>query len=113
MRRSGILLHPTSLPGKHGIGDLGKPAFSFANFLAAAGQSLWQVLPLGPPGYGNSPYQCSSSLAGNPLLIDLEELAAQGLLSLEDLQELPAFPADRVDFGAVIQYKWRFLRKAA
>jgi 4-alpha-glucanotransferase len=113
MRRSGILLHPTSLPGRHGIGDLGKPAFSFADFLAAAGQSLWQVLPLGPPVYGNSPYQCSSSMAGNPLLIDLEELAQQGLLSLEDLQELPTFPADRVDFEAVSQHKWRFLRKAA
>jgi 4-alpha-glucanotransferase len=113
MRKSGILLHPTSLPGRHGIGDLGKPAFGFADFLSASGQSLWQVLPLGPPVYGNSPYQCSSSMAGNPLLIDLEELARQGLFSPEDLEQVPIFPADRVDFGTVIQHKWRFLRKAA
>ena len=71
-RASGILLHPTSLPGRFGIGDLGKEAYWFADFLASTGQHLWQVLPLGPTGYGNSPYQCVSVFAGNPLLISLE-----------------------------------------
>ena len=73
-RSSGILLHPTSLPGRYGIGDLGAEARRFVDFLAAAGQTLWQVLPLGPTGYGDSPYQCFSARAGNPLLISLESL---------------------------------------
>ena len=71
-RSSGVLLHPTSLPGPFGIGDLGASAFEFIDLLAAAGQRLWQVLPLGPTGYGNSPYQCFSAFAGNPLLIGLD-----------------------------------------
>ncbi|HQH73066.1 MAG TPA: 4-alpha-glucanotransferase, partial [bacterium] len=71
-RASGILLHPTSLPGRYGIGDLGPEAYRFVDFLAGAGQRLWQVLPLGPTGYGDSPYQCFSAFAGNPLLINLE-----------------------------------------
>jgi len=113
MRNSGILLHPTSLPGQYGIGELGKWAYQFVDFLAAGGQRLWQVLPLGPPGYGNSPYQCFSSIAGNPLLISLESLAEQGLLTAADLRQAPEFPASHVDFGAVIPFKSTLLRKAA
>jgi 4-alpha-glucanotransferase len=90
-RYSGILLHVTSLPSPHGIGDLGHSAFQFAEFLAASGQRLWQVLPLCPTGYGDSPYQCFSAFAGNPLLIDLNSLQEQGLLSHDDLAFCP-FP---------------------
>src|SRR5512134_821857 len=97
-RRSGILMHPTSLPGPFGIGDLGPWAYRFAEFLEAGGQTLWQVLPLGPPGYGNSPYQCYSAMAGNPLLISLEVLERQGLLTRAELAASPAFKARRVDF---------------
>ena len=75
-RASGILLHPTSLPGPFGIGDLGPAAYEFADFLVKAGQSLWQVLPLGPTGYGDSPYACYSAFAGNTLLISPEQLVA-------------------------------------
>ena len=84
-RASGILLHPTSLPGSHGIGDLGEGAYRFADFLVAAGQSLWQVLPLGPTGYGDSPYACYSAFAGNSLLISPQQLLADGLLAKSDL----------------------------
>jgi len=76
-RTSGILLHPTSLPGRFGIGELGPEAIRFADFLNAAGQRLWQVLPLGPTGYGDSPYQCFSAFAGNPLLVSLDVLEAE------------------------------------
>ena len=79
-RSSGILLHPTSLPSKFGIGDLGDEAYAFADFLAAAGQSLWQVLPLGPTGYGDSPYQCFSSFAGTPARLS-QRLVAEGFLT--------------------------------
>ncbi len=113
MRRSGILLHPTSLPGRCGIGDLGSWAYRFVDFLADGGQRLWQVLPLGPPGFGNSPYQCFSSMAGNPFLISLERLAEQGLLDAADLEHIPAFPTSHVDFGAVIPFRSALLRKAA
>ena len=75
-RASGVLLHPTSLPGRHGIGDLGPEAHAFVDFLASTGQRWWQILPLGPTGYGNSPYQSPSSFAGNPLLIDLDDLVS-------------------------------------
>jgi 4-alpha-glucanotransferase len=77
-RSSGILLHPTSLPGRFGIGDLGREAYKFVDFLAASHQTLWQVLPLGPTGYGDSPYQCFSAFAGNPLLISLDALVKTG-----------------------------------
>jgi 4-alpha-glucanotransferase len=103
-RSSGILLHPTSLPGPFGIGDLGKEARHFADFLAASGQTLWQVLPLGPTGYGDSPYQCFSSIAGNPLLISLEMLGRF---------DAPKFPEDRVEFERVIPWKMAELEKAA
>ena len=91
-RAGGILLHPTSLPARFGIGDLGPPAYRFVDFLAEAGQTVWQVLPLGPPGYGNSPYQSLSSMAGNPLLVSLELLAAEGWLEGWELDAAPAFP---------------------
>jgi len=113
MRVSGILLHPSSLPGNHGIGDLGDWAYRFADYLAASGSGLWQVLPLGPPGQMNSPYDSSSSMAGNPLLISLDLIARQGLLQPGELAETPDFPAAEVDFVAVTEFKWRLLRKAA
>ncbi len=114
-RSSGILLHPTSLPGRFGIGDLGKSAYDFIDFLEETGQSLWQVLPLGPTGYGDSPYQSFSAFAGNPLLISLEALVQDGLLEetdLSDLTDTPHFPEDRVDYGSVIEYKYTLLREA-
>ena len=111
-RSSGVLLHPTSLPGRFGIGDLGQAAYEFVDFLATAHQSLWQVLPLGPTGYGDSPYQCFSAFAGNPLLVSLDALVADGLLSQDDLDNAPIFPADRVDYGPVIEYKSALLQQA-
>lgn len=111
-RASGILLHPTSLPGRFGIGDLGREAYAFVDFLVASRQSLWQVLPLGPTGYGDSPYQCFSAFAGNTLLISPQLLANEQLLSAEDLAQAPEFPADKVDFGWVIAYKNDLLRRA-
>ena len=111
-RASGILLHPTSLPGPYGIGDFGDEAYTFADFLAAAGQSYWQMLPLGPTGYGDSPYQCFSALAGNTLLISPQRLVQSGLLSEDDLKPAPRFPSLRVDFGRVIDYKKALLEKA-
>jgi 4-alpha-glucanotransferase len=112
-RASGILLHPTSLPGPHGIGDLGASAYRFLDRLTAARQSLWQVLPLGPTGYGDSPYACFSSFAGNPLLVSLDELREWGLVKPDDLSAVPGFPAGRVDYGAVISWKLPLLRTAA
>jgi 4-alpha-glucanotransferase len=112
-RSSGILLHCTSLPGRFGIGDFGPCAYEFADFLFAAGQWLWQVLPLNPTGYGDSPYQCFSAFAGNPLLLSLERLRDQGLLQESDLAQAPPFPEDSVDFGAAIEFKRPLLRRAA
>ena len=112
-RASGLLLHPTSLPGRFGIGDLGDEAYRFVDFLDAAKQRLWQVMPLGPTGYGNSPYQSFSAFAGNPLLVSPAALAADGLLSEADLAGAPAFSPERVDFGAVIPAKWALLHRAA
>jgi 4-alpha-glucanotransferase len=111
-RTSGILLHPTSLPGRYGIGDLGPEAYHFADFLAGARQGLWQVLPLGPTGYGDSPYQCFSAFAGNPLLVSPDLLVESGLLSKRDVKHTPRFPADRVDYGPVIDFKRDLLRRA-
>lgn len=104
-RTAGILLHPTSLPGPHGIGDLGPEAYRFADFLVGARQGLWQVLPLGPTGYGDSPYQCFSVFAGNPLLVSLEKLVEDGYLSPFDLEGAPAFAAEEVDFEAVRRFR--------
>ncbi|MBT0666602.1 4-alpha-glucanotransferase [Geobacter pelophilus] len=110
-RLSGILLHPTSLPGNCGTGSFGAEARQFIDFLHAAGQRLWQVLPLGPTGYGNSPYSCYSAFAGNPLLINLELIADEGDLLGSDLVE--NLPRDRVDFAAVSEVKTRLLKLAA
>ncbi len=111
-RRSGILLHPTSLPGPHGSGDLGPAARAFIDALAAAGQAWWQMLPIGPTGAGNSPYSATSAFAGNPLLVSLEDLAAEGLLDAADLAVETPFPEDRVDFAAVIPWRRERLRRA-
>jgi 4-alpha-glucanotransferase len=110
-RKSGILLHPTSLPGPFGIGDLGPVAHGFVDFLAACGQRLWQVLPLGPTGFGDSPYQSFSAFAGNPLLISPERLVEDGLLEKGELKP-PAFAAEAVDYGAVIDFKRPLLERA-
>ncbi len=111
-RASGILLHPTSLPGRFGVGDLGEEAYSFIDFLVASKQSLWQVLPLGPTGYGDSPYQCFSAFAGNTLLISPQRLVQDGLLSDEDARQSPRLPARYVAFGRAINYKKALLNKA-
>jgi len=110
-RSSGILLHPTSLPGNFGIGDFGDEARAFVDFLAASGQSLWQVLPLGPTGFGNSPYQSLSAFAGNTLLIDPRQFVADGLLKVDDLSA-QTFPAERVEFELVRQFKERLMEEA-
>lgn len=111
-RCSGILLHATSLPSKFGIGDFGPEAYRFADQLACAGQSLWQVLPLGPIGYGNSPYQSFSAFAGEPLLISLESLVEEGFLTNKDLTDAPQFPREKVDYQAVARWKIPLLVKA-
>jgi 4-alpha-glucanotransferase len=110
-RRSGILLHPTSLPGRFGIGDLGPEAHAWVDFLADAGCGLWQVLPLGPTGFGDSPYQTFSAFAGNPLLVSPELLVSARLLGPGDLLP-PRFPSDYVDFGRVIPWKTSLLDEA-
>jgi 4-alpha-glucanotransferase len=110
-RSAGVLLHPTSLPGPYGIGDLGPIAFEWIDFLAAAQQTWWQVLPLGPTGFGDSPYQSFSAFAGNPNLISPELLAREGLFTIDDAA-LPSFPAEQVDFGPVIQFKQAMLSAA-
>ena len=111
-RASGILLHPTSLPGPHGIGDLGDEAYRFADFLHASGQRLWQMLPLGPTGYGDSPYACYSAFAGNTLLISPERLHKARLISEHDIAALPSLPEGKADFGAAFQSKQRMLATA-
>ena len=113
-RRSGVLLHPTSLPGTYGIGTLGKSAFAFIDWLKSAGQTLWQILPLGPTGYGDSPYASFSTFAGNPLLIDLDLLCEKGWCDKKSI-----IPPDyikkegNVDFGAVVWWKIPVLKNAA
>ena len=111
-RSSGILLHPTSLPGPFGIGDLGPNAYQWIDFLANSGCSLWQVLPLGPTGYGDSPYQCFSAFAGNPYIISPQLLIKDDLLHPNDIVDHPQFPADRVDYGSVIPWKLGVLDRA-
>jgi 4-alpha-glucanotransferase len=112
-RCSGILLHITSLPGRFGVGDLGASAYQFADFLSAAGQKLWQVLPLNPTGYADSPYQCFSAFAGNHLLLSLDRLRDTGVLDAADLEPVPSFPDNSVDYGPVIDFKLGALRRAA
>ena len=108
-RSAGVLLHPTSLPGPHGIGTFDENLVAFFDLLKCAGFKNWQICPLGPTGYGDSPYQCFSAFAGNPLLIDLNVLAKAGLLTTEELVPLAALPSDRVDYGALFQLKWPLL----
>lgn len=111
-RKSGVLLHPTSLPSVYGIGDFGAEARHFVDTLEEAGQSLWQILPLVPIGYGNSPYQSTSAFAGNILLISPDKMVEMGLLTEEDLGEIPDFDKERVDYDAVKAYKLPLLHKA-
>src|SRR5438105_6761833 len=125
-RASRILLHPASLPGPYGIGDLGPEAHRFAGFLASAGQKLWQVLPLGPTGYGDSPYQLFSAFAGNPMLISPERLVEQGILQRSDLAgvlddagveaghapSVSKFSQEAVNYEAVNTWKTQLLRRA-
>ena len=111
-RHSGVLLHPTSLPGRFGIGELGDAALHFADWLREHGQTRWQVLPLGPTGYGDSPYQTLSAFAGNPNLIHLEQLAMDGWLPWSELRSAPKFPDHKVDFGAVLPWRARLLEQA-
>ena len=112
-RASGVLLHPTCLPSPYGIGDLGKSAYEFIDFLASSGQKLWQVLPLGPTGYEHSPYIMNfSTFAGNPLLISLDTLAEEGLLKKEELSPLENVDLNRVNFDRVIPHKTKFLKIA-
>jgi 4-alpha-glucanotransferase len=111
-RCCGILLHPSSLPGPYGIGDLGPSAYRWLDWLAASGVRLWQILPLGPTGYGDSPYQCFSAFAGNPYLVSPDLLMEMELLNREDLTDMPAWEARRVDYGQLYQWKPALLAKA-
>lgn len=111
-RFSGVLLHPTSFPGPDGIGDLGPEAYRWIDFLRGSGCQMWQILPLGPTGYGDSPYQCFSAFAGNPFLVSPLLLLEDELLTLNDLSDRPRFPAEKVDFGPVIIWKNKILDRA-
>ena len=111
-RRAGILLHPTSLPGPFGIGDLGPQAYAWVDFLAEAGQTIWQILPLNPTGCGDSPYQCSSDAAGNANLISPERMAAEGLLSKADLDASPGFSETAADYTGAPSFKLHLFQKA-
>lgn len=112
-RRAGICLHITSLPGANGIGTLGAGARWFVDRLAASGMSVWQVLPTGPTGYGDSPYQLLSVFAGNPMLIDLPTLVSEGYLQVPDLEQIPVTAVDEVEFGALFDVRTRLCEKAA
>lgn len=112
-RASGILLQPTSLPSPHGIGDLGRSAYEFIDFMTRSGQTLWQVLPLGPTGYDHSPYTMNfSAFAGNPLMVSLEQLVEEGLLEAGEVSPLENAKSDRVEFSRVIPHKTKMLRQA-
>lgn len=111
-RVSGLLLHPTSLPGRLGIGDLGPEAYRFLEFLEAAGQRVWQVLPLGPTGYGDSPYQCFSAMAGNPMLVSPERLMLEGWLDPDDVEGLEGLPDGTADFDRVMDPRRARLARA-
>ncbi len=112
IRTSGIILHPTSFPGPDGIGDLGPQAYTWIDFLESSGCSIWQTLPLGPTGYGDSPYQCFSAFAGNPYLVSPTLLLDEGLLVAEDFGDRPDFPLHNVDFGRAIPWKIKILKRA-
>jgi 4-alpha-glucanotransferase len=111
-RSSGILLHISSLPNRYGVGTMGPEAYAFVDFLQETKQQLWQILPLGPTGYGNSPYQSFSVFAGNVLLVSLVKLVEEGLIKEEDLQEMPKLPVGRVDYDLVRKGKIALLKKA-
>lgn len=111
-RYSGILVHPTSFPSPYGIGDLGKGAYDFIDFSKEAGQTLWQCLPLGPTGFGDSPYQSFSSFAGQPLIISPDKLIEEGLLTREEIGEVPYWNPDKVDYGSAIAWKTELLKKS-
>lgn len=111
-RESGILLHPSSLPGRHGIGDFGEGAFRFLDWMASAGQRLWQVMPLGPTGFGDSPYSSPSAFAGNPMFVSLDWLKGDGLLTDDDLAPADAFPLGTVDYHQVVPFRMSMLRRA-
>ncbi|MEX0326751.1 MAG: 4-alpha-glucanotransferase [Puniceicoccaceae bacterium] len=111
-RSAGILFHPSSLPSDQGIGVLGGSAYAFVEFLQRAGIRYWQMLPLGPTGYGDSPYSSLSAFAGNPYLIDLEPLAENGILQANDLEPLRELPGDHVEFSSLYRIKWPLLRLA-
>ena len=113
MRSSGILMHITSLPGPYGVGTMGKQAFAFVDFLKEAGQSMWQILPLTPTGYGDSPYQSCSTFAGNHYLIDLEDLIGAGLLNKEEVEPIDwCWKDTKADFGRLYNNRLAVLRKA-
>src|SRR4051794_9072925 len=112
-RTAGVLAHVSSLPGDYGIGNLGPGARTFVDFLAQCGVRHWQICPIGPTGYGDSPYQLFSGRAGNPYFIDLGELSALGLIEPGELAGLKKFPSDRVDYGALYANFWNVLRQAA
>ena len=111
-RNAGVLAHPTSFPGRYGIGDMGGAAYHFIDFLVKSRQSLWQILPLGPTGYGDSPYQSFSAFAGSPLLISPDKLVQDGYLPAAAVEEVPPFPKEKVDFGWVIDFKQKLLLRA-
>ena len=111
-RSAGIFLHPTSLPSPFGIGDMGAAAYDWITLLSKNNQSYWQICPLGPTGYGDSPYQCLSTFAGSELLISPAKLLEEGLLSREEIEAYPSLPEEHVDFGAVVREKEKLFRKA-
>jgi 4-alpha-glucanotransferase len=111
-RSSGVLLHPTSLPSKYGIGDLGEEAYRFVDWLQSAGQTIWQILPLGPTSYGDSPYQTLSAFAGNPNMISLDALVEHGWLPASELVNSPSFPTKQIDYGWVINWHNEKLQRA-
>ena len=111
MRKSGILMHISSLPGPYGVGSMGKTAYDFVDFLVAAGQTFWQILPLSPTGFGDSPYQSFSTFAGNHYLIDLDTLVAEGLLLPGELEGI-RWREDRVDYGQLYNERTRLLKIA-
>ena len=111
-RKAGILLHITSLPNKYGIGDLGSNAYNFVDFLEEAGQKLWQILPIGPTGYGDSPYSCFSAFAGNHLFISPEQLLKEGLLNDDDLSDTPEFSNSKTEYNKVKDFKKTLFKKA-
>src|SRR5580658_5002947 len=111
-RSAGVLAHISSLPGRYGIGNLGAGTRTLVDFLALAGVHYWQICPVGPTGFGDSPYQTFSGRAGNPYFIDLDELALGGLLTDEDLAPLGALPSERVDYGQLYENFWRVLARS-